>query len=287
MAVADTVRMSRSSPIEELYRFRATHPLKTAVIDGVNWEYIACGQGKETLMLLPGGPGRAETAFQHILALESRYKIIAPGYPASLSKLEDMLRGLAGILAAEGVSEAQMAGGSYSGLIAQSFVRRYPKLVRSLILSDTGIPRQNRARKYGRYLRLLKALPLSAIRSIWRLGAYKYLQDITSEKEFWRAYFRQLVAGISKQECVGRLQIWIEFDRESRFTPYDLASWPGKILILEAETDATFSPMERAALRDLYPQAKTIAFKNGGHAASISNRGDYIEAMAEFLDGSE
>jgi pimeloyl-ACP methyl ester carboxylesterase len=132
---------------------------------------------------------------------------------------------------------------------------------------------------------LLKALPLSAIRSIWKLGAYKYLQEITADKDFWRAYFRQLIASISKQECVGRLQIWIEFDRNSHFTERDLASWTGKVLILEAETDAVFPQSERAALRKLYPQARAITFKDGGHAAAISNRGEYIEAMVGFLEG--
>lgn len=260
--------------------------MTSVTIDGVVWEYIACGEGSETIMMLPGAPGRAETAFQHILALEDKYRIIAPNYPAPLSRLNDMLDGLAGILSAEGTIKAHLAGGSYSGLIAQSFVRRYPNKVSSLILSDTGVPRRDRAKKYERNLLLLKSLPLSAIRALWRLGAYKYLQELTSDKDFWRAYFRQLIATITKQECVGRLQIWIEFDRTSRFTPHDLANWPGKILILEADTDATFPPKERAALHRLYPQARAITFNQGGHAASISHRGAYIEAMRRFLEDS-
>jgi pimeloyl-ACP methyl ester carboxylesterase len=252
-------------------------------VDRIAWEYIACGEGEEALMLLPGAPGRGETAFQHILALEKDYTIIAPSYPTPLSTLDEMLRGLAGIIRAEGLERVHLVGGSYSGLIAQSFVRRYPCMVRNLVLSDTGVPRPKRAKKYAWYLRLLKVLPLFAIRACWRLGARIYLREIPANKRFWRAYFRELISTITKEECVGRLKIWIEFDRHSRFTPRDLDSRPGRILILQANGDSTFPPQEQAALRKLYPQARVVSVGGGGHAASIARRGEYIEAITRFL----
>lgn len=271
-------------PLQDLHKFRASHPARTTAINGITWEYIACGQGPETLMLLPGAPGRADTAFQHILAFENDYRIVAPGFPAPLNRLDDMLDGLAGILRAENVGKAHVVGGSYSGLIAQSFVRRHPDIVHNLVLSDTGVPRPDRAKKYGRYMLLLKSLPVQAIRTLWRLGANIYLREIPVDKAFWRAYFYKLASTITKQECVGRLQIWIEFDKHSRFTQRDLAVWPGKILILETATDTTFPPHERAALHTLYPNAETIAFHHGGHAASIAHRADYIAAIRRFLE---
>ncbi|MGA7731859.1 MAG: alpha/beta hydrolase [Chloroflexia bacterium] len=271
------------NPLEDLHRFRASHTAGQALVDGTQWSYIACGQGDETLLLLPGAPGRAETAFQHILALEGDYRIIAPSYPPPLSTIRAMLAGLAGIMQAEGVEKTHVIGGSYSGLIAQSFVRRFPARVSTLVLSDTGVPRRDRARRYARYLRIVQALPLPAIRALWRLGAYLYLRQIPHDKPFWRAYFRELTSMITKQECVGRLKIWIEFDRHSRFTPHDLDAWPGKILILQAEVDSTFPPRERAALRKLYPQAQTVTFPHGGHAASIAHRDQYIAAIIQFL----
>jgi pimeloyl-ACP methyl ester carboxylesterase len=270
--------------LDDLRRFRATHPVSRTAIDGITWEYIAGGQGKETLLLLPGAPGRGETAFQHILALEASYRIIAPSYPPALSTLDEMLRGLAGILNANGVDTAHVAGGSYSGLIAQSFVRRYPSRVDRLILSDTGVPRRARAGRYSRYVRIVKALPLPAIRALWRLGAYLYLRAIPTNKSFWRAYFRELISTISRQECVGRLRIWVEFDRYSRFTPCDLDTWPGKVLILQAGGDSTFPPREQAALRKLYPRALITTFPAGGHAASITHRKAYLEAIIRFLN---
>ena len=50
--------------IEAQYRaFCAAHPPRYRTIDGVVWEYIACGQGNEVMVLLPGGFGAATTAF--------------------------------------------------------------------------------------------------------------------------------------------------------------------------------------------------------------------------------
>jgi len=197
--------------------------------------------------------------------------------------VSEMLEGLACIMEAEGVQRAHVVGGSYSGLIAQSFVRRYPDKVAGLVLSDTGGPSRERARKHSLYLRILQALPLPVIRALWRFGAYIYLREIQEDRPFWRAYFREMISTIGKQECVGRLKVWIDFDRNSRFSPADLRRWPGRILILEAEHDTTFPARERAALRHLYPQAQVRTFRDGGHAASISRRGEYIEAIAAFI----
>jgi pimeloyl-ACP methyl ester carboxylesterase len=278
-----TTSTRQLDPLEDLHRFRASHALSQTLVDGIQWKYIACGRGDETLLMLPGAPGRAETAFQHILALEGDYRIIAPSYPPPLSTMRAMLAGLAGIMRAEQVEKAHVIGGSYSGLVAQSFVRRFPAKVSTLVMSDTGVPRRDRAKRYARYLRIVEALPLPAIRALWRLGAYLYLREIPLDKPFWRAYFRELISTITKQECIGRLKIWIEFDRHSRFTPHDLDPWPGKILILQAEADLTFPLLERAALRKLYPQAQTITFPHGGHAASITHRGQYMDAIIRFL----
>lgn len=263
--------------------FRASHHYKATLVGGTRWEYIVCGRGVETLLLLPGAPGRGETAFQHILAFEADYRVIAPSYPAPPTTIKEMLAGLLGIMAAEGVEKAHLVGGSYSGLIAQNFVRQYREKVDRLVLSDTGVPSRKRARKYTRYLAILKALPLPAIRTLWRLGASLYLREMKQDKRFWRGYFRELISAITKEECVGRLKAWIDFDLNSHFTRHDLTGWPGQILILEAEHDATFPLHERAALRRLYPQAQTRTFANSGHAASLSRRGEYIEAIREFL----
>jgi pimeloyl-ACP methyl ester carboxylesterase len=109
---------------------------------------------------------------------------------------------------------------------------------------------------------------------------------VPQNRPFWRDYFSRLGKSITRQECISRLQVWVDFDRHSRFSPGDLEDWPGEVLILEAERDTTFPHWERQALRKLYPAAQVRVFRGGGHAASLDRRDEYIAAIRAFLAAS-
>ncbi|HEX8598037.1 MAG TPA: alpha/beta hydrolase [Chloroflexia bacterium] len=271
-------------PLQQYKQFLATHPFRYVTSSGMCWPYLVAGRGEQALVLLPGAPGRAEASFEYMRAFERHYTVISIGYPADLATVEECLHGVVRILDAEGFECAHVVGGSYSGLLAQRFVRRYPGRVDKLVLSDTGVPRPARARKYRRYVRLLRVLPMFVIRALWRVGAYLYLHEMAPQRRpFWEAYFAQLRKTITRRECISRLQVWIDFDSGSRFSPGDLDGWQGEMLILGAERDTTFSNWERQALRRLYPAARVCVFTGGGHAASLDRRDEYIEAICDFL----
>ncbi|MDQ5825503.1 MAG: alpha/beta hydrolase [Chloroflexota bacterium] len=272
------------NPLQAYKQFLATHPFRYITSGGMRWPYLVGGRGEQALVLLPGAPGRAEASFEYVRAFEGDYTVISVDYPADLATVEECLRGVAAILDAEGFQRAHIVGGSYSGLLAQRFVRRYPGRVDRLVLSDTGVPRPYRALKYRRYVWLLRVLPMPVIRVLWRMGAYLYLREMAPQhRPFWRAYFARLRKTITRRECVNRLLVWIDFDSGSRFSPGDLAGWRGEMLILEAERDTTFADWERQALRSLYPAAQVRIFTGGGHAASLDRRDEYIEAISAFL----
>lgn len=263
--------------------FLTSHPFRHIDVAGVRWPYIVAGRGKETLLLLPGATGRVEASFEYVRVFERDFTVVSVGYPAEMSTVEECLEGLASILDAADIRRACVVGGSYSGLLAQSFVRRYPGRVSKLVLSDTGVPRAERARKHRRYIALLHLLPMFAVRALWRLGAHLYLREMQADNRlFWRQYFAHLRKSITRRECINRLRAWVDFDSKGSFTPHDLDAWPGSVLILEAEHDTTFPAWERRALRKLYPQARVRTFAGGGHAASLDRREEYIEAIGEF-----
>lgn len=271
-------------PLQKYRQFLAAHPFRYITCGGMRWPYLIGGRGEQALVLLPGAPGRAEASFEYIRSFEGDYTVISVGYPADLATVEECLRGVAGVLDAEGFERAHVVGGSFSGLLAQRFVRRYPGRVDRLVLSDTGVPRPERARKYRRYVWLLRVLPMFVIRALWQLGAYVYLREMAPRyRPFWRAYFARLRKTITRRECINRLLVWMDFDGGSRFSPGDLAGWRGEMLILEAERDTTFPGWERQALHRLYPAAQVRVFTGGGHAASLDRRDEYIEAIRAFL----
>src|SRR2546430_17005813 len=71
--------------VARLKEFRLTHPYKQLLIGDTKWEYISCGQGEQTLLLLPGALSVGESTFPLIAAFENEFRIIAPSYPLSLT----------------------------------------------------------------------------------------------------------------------------------------------------------------------------------------------------------
>ncbi|MGQ9682781.1 MAG: alpha/beta fold hydrolase [Anaerolineae bacterium] len=91
---------------DRLLQFRATHPYRRAVVDGYTWHYMACGQGGQTLVLLPGASRQAEATFVLISLLEEDYRLIVPSYPP-VRTMDELADGVAAILEAEGVARAR------------------------------------------------------------------------------------------------------------------------------------------------------------------------------------
>lgn len=266
---------------ERLLAFRAAHPEKRISAGGVEWRYIACGEGERTLLLLPGVSRLAETQFVLISLLEQHYRIIAPSY-APVATIAELADGLAGILDAEGVEQADVYGASFGGMIAQRFVRRHPARVRRLILANTGIT--NVPKIVQGLLGVTRWLPGSLVRAAMRQMAAGVRSAPAEEKAFWEAYYSELyTARITREDAVSFFANGADFSRTYDFATTDLAGWPGRILILESDHDEAFKPEERAALRALYPQATVHTFANAGHEPWMTHQAEFLAELDGFL----
>jgi pimeloyl-ACP methyl ester carboxylesterase len=280
----------------QLHAFRATHIPKQQYVrdgcdvngedseDGVNWEYFCGGDAKETLLLLPGVHGRGELAFQHILQFERTYRVISPNYPGCLMTVAQLVSGLVSLLQAEHVDTVYVLGGSYSGMVAQSLVRRYPELVKAVVLDHTSPPGLKQARRHTWYYLLLKLLPLSWLRALLKCGN-KYMAPgvDAAGRAFWYAYFDDLITSLTKADYLSRIQVCIDFYRNYTFSRDDLRSWPGRILIIESDNDSYVPARGRAALKALYPQAQVYTFHETGHAAWANQFATFFSVIAQFL----
>lgn len=121
---------------ERLARFRAAHPSTRRRLAGETLEYIRCGEGERTLLLLTGLLGRGESWFPLIERLERHYRILSPTYAGSPGWAE-LVQTLVAMLDVEGVTRADLVGQSFGGLVAQGLVREQPGRVRSMTLSHT------------------------------------------------------------------------------------------------------------------------------------------------------
>jgi pimeloyl-ACP methyl ester carboxylesterase len=283
LALNPHYRQVKPQAVNELARFRATHPLKQTFVHGIRWEYIAAGHAAEALLILPGLLGIGEMSFQHIQAFETDYRVIAPSYPVEITTVQQIVEGLTAVLDVESMRQAHVLGGSYGGMVAQSFVRRYPQRVLSLVLSHTGGPRPDRAATNRRFIALLRLMPMSLIRVMLMGATRKSLKDAPEQIPFWKAYSNEMIARLSKADLLSRYQAAVDFDAHAAFTAGDLKDWPGRILILEGDNDPIAEAPAREALKALHPQAQVHTFHGSGHVASIAKLDEYVSVIKRFL----
>ena len=278
-------------PVEQVARlkeFRLSHPHKHLTTGGERWEYISCGRGEETLLLLPGALSVAESTFPLINAFENEYRVVSPTYALSQS-MSALCEGIASILEAENVRQAHVFGGSYGGLVAQHFVRQCPAKTGSLILSHTFVLTGGYAKPLWIAGKLFPALPQSLFIPLLRLRLDRMLLKTLRaakhpETEFWRAYLDEAVeSGLLKQVFIHQNNCLLELARRPQFTAQDLDEWRGKILIIESDDDPAIPATARALVKATYPQARVHTFRDAGHASSILRRDEVVSVIKSFL----
>jgi len=277
--------------IERLKEFRSTHEYKHLLVDGAEWEYISCGRGEQTLLILPGGLSVGESAFPLVTAFEKEYRIIAPSYALSLT-MTGLCDGIAHILETEGVNRAHVLGGSYGGLVAQYFVRKYPDKARSLILSHTFLMTPKFEKPLQIADKLSRVLPRSLFIPLLNLRFNKILLSTLRaakhpEFEFWRAYLNEAIASNRlKEVAVHQNKCLLDLALQPQFTPEDLTGWRGRILIIDSDDDPAISAKDRELLRTTYPQARAHTFRGAGHESLILKREEAFSIIRCFLDES-
>lgn len=277
--------------VARLQHFRRTHPYKQLTVGDTKWDYISCGQGDETLFMLPGALSVGESTFPLITALENEFRIVAPSYALSLNMTE-LCAGLNRILEAEGIHRCHVMGGSYGGLVAHYFLRQYPDKVCSLILSHTFVLGRNLTKPLWLAGKLFPALPQSLFIPLLRLRLDKMLLSTLRkanhpEAELWRAYLNEAIAsGRLKEVFIHQNKCLLDLARQRRFTATDLNGWKGRVLIIESDDDPAIPARDRAILRNTYPRAQVHTFHDAGHASSILKRAEVLAVIRNFLGRS-
>ncbi len=267
---------------EQLNAFRASAPIHSLRHDGVEWTYRATGNGTQALLLLPGAVGSGEAFFTLTPFLIDTHRILAIAYPR-VDSLARLLDGLRAILDREGLESTDMVGGSFGGLIAQAFLRRFPQRTRRIALSATGPAKVERAASNQRWSQRVGRLPIVVSRALLRTIVRVSLKKVTTDRAFWRSFYGRAIAGITRDELVARYALSADIDRHGPPSLAALPEWRGEILILEGDADRISRGSSRQTLRSLFPDARVKTFAGAGHAISIERRDEWTAAVAEFL----
>ncbi len=216
-------------------------------VDGHHWRYDMAGRGDRALLLLTGGAGEGNPIPDALGPLADDIILIAPVYPP-LATIEQLLSGIAWILDREGIPTAHVFGASLGGAVAQCLVRRYPDRVETLTLANTAAP----VPWVGPLVR--------AVRSVLRF-----------------------LPGAWLVETMKMCDYVADYHSHYRFAPGDLATWPGRVFIIESEDDPMVSRRHRERLKQLYPNARVHTFPSGGHAPGLRDPAIMLDLMQGFL----
>lgn len=267
--------------------FRANHPYKAIDVQGVPWRYIACGQGDQALLFLPGGFLAADMWFHSILALEQDYRIVVPDSFTlqGVFSMDAVCRALICNLKAEGIEKATIIGLSAGGGVAQYFVQEHPEWVSHLALSHCGILESDvKAQdKLGRLLKLVRLLPLFVIRRVILRATTGQVPPSSDWVEFHHAFFREASARMDKDMVMRFLEEGLETRRSFIARPEVLDAWPGEVLILSSRDDDNTTASVNKLQRQ-FPRARTHLFEQGGHHTFLFFAEAYTNVLKTFLD---
>ena len=245
--------------------FHAAAPVRRLQYVGVEWQYRAAGDGTQGLLLLPGAVGDGDAYFTLLPLLSSTHRLLAIAYPP-VDSLTALLDGLRYILDRERIDSTDIVGGSFGGLIAQAFLRRFPQRTRRIVLSATGPAKPERAASNEKWARVMGRLPLGVTRALLRAIVRASLRPVTEDRAFWREFYFRAIALLSRDELVTRYRLSADVDRHGPPSPAGLQEWTGLMLILEGDADRIAHSAARDNLKSLYPAARVQTFPGAGHA---------------------
>lgn len=264
---------------EDFAQFRQHHPLQTSTFKQTEWPYIDTQSDAPPLLILVGGLRMADGAFQAISALEKQFRIIAPSYPP-LMTMADMSDGLAHLLQINHLAQVHLLAGSFGGMVAQVFARRYPQHIHKLVLSSTTSSPNSRA--YKRQIRLLRPLPYFLIRSHAQRRLARIMAPPPDQAAFWEAYIHELFSQrLSKADLLSSFCCMVDF--AENYAPLPAPIWSGAALLIGAEDDQTFAPASQSELQARFPHAHYHLFAKAGHSPSMTQAATYFELVQNFL----
>jgi pimeloyl-ACP methyl ester carboxylesterase len=267
---------------ERLHVFRTKHPREQIDLSGTTWNYLLAGQGTETILILPGGERIGDVAFPLMQQFEQGYRCLYPSYPP-YTTMGALVDGLATLLERLSIDRVILFAASFGGDVGQCFVRKYPDKVSKLILLNTGVPDERLGKATQRSKPLVTLLPIAIVRFLVQKILVKALSVRPEEQLFWQAMMHELVNQLTRADMVSSFDETIDYRLNYHFSPGDLASWPGKVLILQSDDDPATKPAMRLALRNMYPQAQIHTFQRAGHTPFLSQPDEFYPLVSAFL----
>lgn len=259
----------------DLQAFRAAYPPSSLTVDGAAWEYLAVGDGPQTILFLHGMTGSYDIWWQQIEALKDEYRIITLTYPA-VGSLAELEKGTLAILDHEGVTNFNVVGTSLGGYFAQYLVSRHPDRIQKAVFANTFPPNELIKQKNGTIGSLIPYLPEWLVMNVLRDSFASSIYPASGNDELTFAFLNEISDGrMRKAQVAGRYRCVVE-----KFAPPVGTKIP--VLIIEASNDPLVEPALREQLKSTYPAAQLLTVDNG-HFPYLATPDSYTQQLRAFF----
>ena len=271
--------------MKELNEFRNKNTFTVLSKNGITSEYITSGSGKKTILIFHGAMGNAESTYNRILQLQSEYKIIAPSIKG-FKNLNQFFIGIDNILKEEKVETLYVYGGSFGGLMAQSYFYHAFHRIERLILSFTFPPLPEWVFYFKLMIFVLNIVPyplLFKILSRELLKLTKVNANLTEEQvkrvKFFKCFFTEIFkTKITKKDALCQIKLVLD---SMKLNKNPFKDWKGKVLVVTSNTDSNFKYHER--LKEQFPNVSDIIYENTGHLGTLIKENEFMLSFREFL----
>ena len=248
--------------------------------------YLERGQGSETLVLLHGIGGQAASWEPQLRAFARDYRVLAwdmPGYGDSALLSQTTISTLADALAQwldeRAAQNIHLLGHSIGGMIAQAFVSRYPKRLKTLILYATSAAFGRTDGDWQAQFLHARLSPLQHGKAMAELASElipPLLAANSAPSVIQRAIGSMAVVPADTYRAM--LQAIVGFDLR-----HDLARIPVKTLVLAGEHDINAPAPMMAKMASKIPNAVYDCLSGAGHLGHLEQPHAFNTAVTAFL----
>ncbi|WP_290597944.1 MULTISPECIES: alpha/beta fold hydrolase [unclassified Archaeoglobus] len=248
--------------------------------DGLKLRYFECGEGEPLILIHGLGESIEGWTFQYD-EFSKHFRVIAldlrgfgmSDVPESIA-VEDFARDVKNLMDYLGLDKANLLGLSMGGVVCLEFYRKYPEMVKSLILANTlhKLPEEAKP-MFEQRLKLLESSPdMSQIAEF--IAEMSIHQDRKDLKDMVRTIIRknnkEFYAMVTAE--IGRVNY------ESLLPQIKVPT-----LVIVAEYDITTPPALGREIARLIPGSKIVEVRNSAHLAKLENPEEFNRYVVEFL----
>lgn len=278
---------------EEYKAFLREYPYKTIEVDGVTIRYQRGGKEGAPTVLFFHGLEMQEMWMPYALHFREKYGFLIYEYPFFTVKPEEQIDFLRKLLDKLSIEDVILLGASDGGVSAQMFAKKYPEMVKAMILVTTLTLDSDYVRDIKKewikgpiMINLMKIIPAKTLMKQLIKLSPKFLEYETPENKAYGISFYEAVASdlqykkrfIHSYTCVFMLRNCEYFKKE------DFAYLRGKVQILVPEHDI-FKKGDQEILAALFRDLDArIEDAPGGHVGFIVQADAYLEKIDRFLE---